>query len=81
MKEKAGNMGAITERLDEDVLQCLVICEHKPDTQKEEAMLRTRKGYTEESVQAEGSVSVKGLFEDSFTFSCPISNQSLAKAQ
>lgn len=74
-------MGAIIERLDKEVLQYLVIFEHKPDTEKEKAMLRTRKGYIEESVQAEGSVSVKGLFEDSFTFSCPITNQSLAKGQ
>ena len=74
-------MGAITERLDEEVLQYLVIFEHEPDTEKEKAILRARKGYIEESVQAEGSVSVKGLFEVSFTFSCPITNQSLAKVQ
>lgn len=50
-KKKARNMGAIIERLDKEVLLYLVILEHKPDTVKEKVMLRTRKGYTEESVQ------------------------------
>lgn len=50
-KKKARNMGAIIERLDKEVLLYLVILEHKPDTAKEKVMLRTRKGYTEESVQ------------------------------
>ena len=58
-KKKTGNMGAIIERLDKEVLLYLVIFEHKPDTVKEKVMLRTRKGYIEERVQAEGSVSVK----------------------
>lgn len=65
------------------VLLYFVIFEHKPDKEKEKARLRTRKGYIGESViQAEGSVSVKAsLFEDLFTFSCPITNQRLAKVQ
>ena len=57
-KKTARNMGAIIERLDKEVLLYLVIFEHKPDTVKEKVMLRTRKGYIEESVQ-ERSVSVK----------------------
>ena len=58
-KKKQETWVLLQKRLDKEVLLYLVIFEHKPDTVKEKVMLRTRKGYIEESVQAEGSVSVK----------------------